>query len=104
MIQEINMRSVALKMLRNKLTEYIRLAAGGETILVTIEDRVVAELGPPGAARNPLLSDASWLDACRHGWITPPVLIGRESPVRKPVMKIDELLGELQRDRSDRMR
>jgi antitoxin (DNA-binding transcriptional repressor) of toxin-antitoxin stability system len=49
MIQEINMRSVALKMLRNKLTEYIRLAAGGETILVTIEDRVVAELGPPGA-------------------------------------------------------
>ena len=102
MIQEINMRSVALKMLRYKLTEYVRL--GGETILVTIEDRVVAELGPPGAARSPLLSDPSWLDACRHGWITPPVLIGRESPVRNPVMKIDELLGELQRDRSDRMR
>jgi hypothetical protein len=65
MIQEINMRSVALKMLRYKLTEYVRL--GGETILVTIEDRVVAELGPPSPIRSPLLSGAIWLDAFRPG-------------------------------------
>ena len=96
------MRSVGLKLLKNKLSEYVRLAAGGETVLVTDRDRVVAEIGPPSSARSPLLSDAIWLDACRQGWITPPVLIGREPPARKPVMKIDELLSCLQHDRADR--
>ena len=38
------MRSVGIKLLKNKLSEYIRLAAGGETVLVTDRDRVVAEL------------------------------------------------------------
>ena len=96
------MRSVGLKLLKNKLSEYVRLAAGGETVLVTDRDRVVAEIGPPRPTRSPLLSDARWLDACRQGWITPPVLIGREPPVRQPVMTIDELLGDLQRDRAER--
>jgi antitoxin (DNA-binding transcriptional repressor) of toxin-antitoxin stability system len=96
------MRSVGLKLLKNKLSEYVRLAAGGETVLVTDRDRVVAEIGPPSPARSPLVSDAIWLDACRQGWITPPVLIGREPPARKPVMKIDELLSCLQHDRADR--
>ena len=34
------MRSVDLKILKNKLSEYIRLASAGETILVTDRDRV----------------------------------------------------------------
>jgi antitoxin (DNA-binding transcriptional repressor) of toxin-antitoxin stability system len=42
------MRSVGLKTLKNKLTEYVRLAARGETVLVTDRDRVIAEIGPPG--------------------------------------------------------
>jgi Antitoxin of toxin-antitoxin stability system len=42
------MRSVGIKLLKNKLSEYIRLA--GETVLVTDRDRVVAELGPPAPA------------------------------------------------------
>ena len=36
------MRSVGLKVLKNKLSEYVRLAASGETVLVTDRDRVVA--------------------------------------------------------------
>jgi hypothetical protein len=32
------MRSVGIKLLKNKLSEYVRLAAGGETILVTDRD------------------------------------------------------------------
>ena len=40
------MRAVGLKVLKNRLSEYVRLAAGGETVLVTDRDRVVAELGP----------------------------------------------------------
>ena len=52
------MRSVGLKILNNKLSEYVRLAAGGETILITDRDRVVAEIVPPQPGRSPLLADA----------------------------------------------
>jgi antitoxin (DNA-binding transcriptional repressor) of toxin-antitoxin stability system len=96
------MRSVGIKVLKNKLSEYVRLAAGGETVLVTDRDRVVAEIGPPGPTRSPVLSDALLLDAVRQGWITPPVSVGRAPPARRPIMRIDELLSHLQRDRSDR--
>ena len=42
-------RAVGVKVLKNKLSEYVRLAAGGETVLVTDRDRVVAELVPAAA-------------------------------------------------------
>ena len=96
------MRSVGIKLLKNKLSEYIRLAAGGETVLVTDRDRVVAELGPPALRRSPLVSDALLLDAVRQGWISPPLSLGRELPARKPVMRLSEILQELQQDRADR--
>jgi antitoxin (DNA-binding transcriptional repressor) of toxin-antitoxin stability system len=96
------MRSVGLKTLKNKLSEYVRLAAGGETVLVTDRDRVVAEIGPPSPARSAMLSDAILSDAFRQGWMTPPVSVGGGPPARKPVMTIDELLNNLQRDRADR--
>jgi antitoxin (DNA-binding transcriptional repressor) of toxin-antitoxin stability system len=93
------MRSVGLKVLKNKLSEYVRLAAGGETVLVTDRDRVVAELVPPQAGRSPVLSDALLAQAVREGWLTPPTLVGTEPPPRKPVMPFSELMRELQRDR-----
>src|SRR5215467_1049695 len=46
------MRSVGLKVLKNKLSEYVRLAASGETVLITDRDRVVAELVPPAVTRE----------------------------------------------------
>jgi antitoxin (DNA-binding transcriptional repressor) of toxin-antitoxin stability system len=91
-----------MKVLKNKLSEYVRLAAGGETVLVTDRDRVVAEIVPPNPTRSPLLSDELWLDACRRGWITPASLIGPEPPAREPVMTLARLLGGLQHDRADR--
>jgi antitoxin (DNA-binding transcriptional repressor) of toxin-antitoxin stability system len=96
------MRSVGLKTLKNKLSEYVRLAAGGETVLVTDRDRVVAEIGPPNPSRSPLLADVLLIDAFRQGWMTAPISVGRGPPQRKPVMTIDELLSNLQRDRADR--
>jgi antitoxin (DNA-binding transcriptional repressor) of toxin-antitoxin stability system len=96
------MRSVGIKILKNKLSEYIRLAAGGETVLVTDRDRVVAELGPPAPDRSPLVSSALLLDALRRGWISPPLSVASEMPARKPVMKLSELLRGLQEDRADR--
>lgn len=96
------MRSVGLKVLKNKLSEYVRLAASGETVLVTDRDRVVAEIIPPQGGRSPLLRDAVLAEAVREGWLTPPTLVGREPPPRKPVMPFRELMQELEHDREDR--
>ena len=96
------MRAVGLKTLKNKLSEYVRLAAGGETVLVTDRDRVVAEIGPPSPTRSSVLSEALLSDAFRQGWMTPPISVGRGPPPRQPVMTIDQLLRNLQRDRADR--
>ena len=52
------MRAVGIKTLNNRLSKYVRLAASGETILVTDRDRVVAELGPLRESRSPILADA----------------------------------------------
>jgi antitoxin (DNA-binding transcriptional repressor) of toxin-antitoxin stability system len=96
------MRSVGLKLLKNKLSEYVRLAAGGETVLVTDRDRVVAELVPPRPGRSPLLVDALLAEAVREGWLTPPTLVGSEPPPRKPVMTLRQLMQDLQQDREGR--
>jgi len=96
------MRSVGLKVLKNKLSEYVRLAAGGETVLVTDRDRVVAELVPPQSGRGVLLADALLAEAVREGWVTPPVLGAKNPPPRKPVATFRELMAELDAAREDR--
>ena len=94
------MRSVGLKVLKNRLSEYVRLAAGGETVLVTDRDRVVAELGPPRPGRGPTLDDAVLADAVRRGWLTPPTMRASEPPPRAPVTSLRKLLQELSEDRT----
>jgi antitoxin (DNA-binding transcriptional repressor) of toxin-antitoxin stability system len=96
------MRAVGLKVLKNRLSEYVRLAAGGETVLVTDRDRVVAELSPPREGRSPLASDAMLAELVRKGWITPAAAPGRGAPPRKPVAAFETLMRELQEDRADR--
>jgi antitoxin (DNA-binding transcriptional repressor) of toxin-antitoxin stability system len=95
------MRTVGLKVLKNRLSEYIRLVAGGETILVTDRDRVVAELRPP-QGRGPLASDALLAEAMRRGWLSAPLVAGAGAPPRAPVAPLAELLRELDDDREDR--
>lgn len=97
------MKSVGIKVLKNRLSEYVRLAASGETILITDRDEVVAELTQPRAERSPILADALLADAVRQGWLSPPALSSREPvPTTEPVTTLAELLGELDRDREDR--
>jgi antitoxin (DNA-binding transcriptional repressor) of toxin-antitoxin stability system len=97
-----SMRAVGLKVLKNRLSEYVRLASGGETVLVTDRDRVVAELVPPRAGRGSELADSLLADAVRKGWITPPTLPTDAPPARKPVCSWAELQSELALDREDR--
>lgn len=96
------MRSVGIKALKNRLSEYVRLAAGGETVLVTDRDRVVAELTAPSPGRAATADDAALADAVRRGWVSPPLLTGGALPVRLPVAPLAEILRELSRDRDGR--
>ena len=97
-----SMRIIGLKVLKNKLAEYVRLVQNGETVLVTNRNRVVAELIPPREGRSTLLADALLADAVREGWASPPVMAVREPPPSKPVAPLSELLDELKGDRADR--
>ncbi len=97
------MRSVGIKALNNRLSEYVRLAAAGETILVTDRDRVVAELGPLRENRSPVLADAFLAEAVRSGALAPPALVGSGPPPRPiPVASLDEVLADLDESRRDR--
>ena len=95
------MRTVGLKVLKNKLSEYVRLVASGETVLVTDRDRVVAELRPP-QGRGPLTSDAMLADAMRRGWLAAPLIVREGPPPRAPVASLETLLTELRTDRDER--
>ena len=92
-----------MKVLNSRLSEYVRLAASGETVLVTDRGRVIAEIGPPQETRSPILADALLAEAVRKGRLTPPVLPGAgKPPTPKPVAPLRDLLGELDDDRSER--
>jgi prevent-host-death family protein len=95
-------RCVGLKTLKNRLSEYVRVAARGETVLVTDRDRVVAELTPPRADRAPYVGDALLAEALRKGWIAAPLMAAEDPPPRAPVAPLSDLVRELDRDRSDR--
>jgi antitoxin (DNA-binding transcriptional repressor) of toxin-antitoxin stability system len=95
------MRSVGLKVLKNKLAEYVRIAAGGETVLVTDRDRVVAELSPPRTGRAEMLEDAQLAELVRQGVVSPPTG-SRGVPVSRPVATTEEVLRELRADRDSR--
>jgi antitoxin (DNA-binding transcriptional repressor) of toxin-antitoxin stability system len=93
------MRSVGLKTLKNKLSEYVRMASGGETVLVTDREKVVAELVPPREGRSPLLSDAMLADAVRSGWLVPACLPPGPPPQPAGVAPLAHILSELTADR-----
>lgn len=97
-----SVRSVGLKTLKNKLAEYVRLAASGETILITDRERVVAELAPPQSGRSLTLPDAVLADAVREGLLA-PVVFGPMPPPESPaVAPLAEILSELGEDRAER--
>jgi antitoxin (DNA-binding transcriptional repressor) of toxin-antitoxin stability system len=96
-------RTVGLKVLKNKLSEYVRLAEHGETVLISDRDRVVAELVPPAPGRSAELADALLADMVRRGVIAPALLPpGPPPPVPRRTAKLADVLAELDRDRDDR--
>lgn len=98
------MRSVGIKVLKNKLSEYVRLAEKGETVQVTDRGRVVAELVPPPAKPHKE-SDAEFIArGIREGWLTPATNPRAGPPPRAPIpgLTLEELLKDLDESRADR--
>lgn len=97
------MSEVGIKVLKNRLSEYVRAAAAGETVLVTDRGRVVAELIAPRVRAGASAAEQRLGDLARQGLLTPARASARARlPQRKPVAKLAELLGELDADRAER--
>ena len=80
------MRSVGLKTLNDNPSEYVWLAAAGETVLVTDHDRVVAEIVPPRVERDPVPDDPKLTTAAREGWLMPQQAPTSPIPPRRPTL------------------
>ena len=97
------MKFAGIKLLKKRLSEFVRLAAAGETILITGQDRVVAELGPLREKRSPILDDAFLADAVRNGLLSPPTIVDKSPPpAPPPLYPLEKILDQLDEDRIDR--
>jgi antitoxin (DNA-binding transcriptional repressor) of toxin-antitoxin stability system len=95
------MKTVGLKVLKNKLSEYVRIAASGETVLVTDRDRVVAEIVPPQPEHKHVKKESIIVRGIREGWIKPATEFGPPPPPPPAVMTLEEMLADLDRSRED---
>jgi prevent-host-death family protein len=102
------MTTVGLKILKNRLSEYVRRASEGETVVITDRGRPIAELSPPQHDRptgegRPL--SAFELRGMRQGWLRPATIRDGSPPPSKPIpgYTLEKLLADLDRDREDRV-
>jgi len=96
------MKTVGLKVLKNKLSEYVRIAASGETVQVTDRGRVVVEMNAPLQAQKPGKKESVIERGIREGWITPAKRRGPPPPPPPGIMTLEELMKEIDLDREDR--
>lgn len=94
------MRAVGVRELKDRLREYLRVAATGEVVLVTDRDRVVAELVAPGASRAK--ADLLWADRIAEGVLRPALVADGAPPPYLGGATTAALAAELDEDRGDR--
>lgn len=99
------MKVVGIKQLKNKLSEYVKLAAAGEVVLVTDRGDVVAELRAPTPWRDPRMDNPRWAELVRKGVIAPaklppgtPLALKRDYPL----VPLETILKDLDDSREDR--
>ncbi len=97
------MREVGLKTLKNKLSEFIRAAAAGETIVVTDRGRPIAEITPPRPVPDRYKDHPVLARGIREGWIRPAVRGPDWPPKPVPIegYTLEQLLADLDEDRKD---
>jgi antitoxin (DNA-binding transcriptional repressor) of toxin-antitoxin stability system len=64
------MKTVGIRELKNRLSEYLREVRAGENVLVTDRGEVIAELSPPGQVRADSSVPAGLLQLARRGLVT----------------------------------
>jgi antitoxin (DNA-binding transcriptional repressor) of toxin-antitoxin stability system len=101
-------KAVGVKQLKARLSEYLRLVKGGDTVLVTERDEVIAELRPAHRTARPAtdldevfdaLAEAGELTragAAKRGWVWRPRGLGL------PAGTALRLLDEVRADRGPR--
>lgn len=92
------MKTVGIRELKNKLSDYVRQVRSGETVLITDRGEVVAEMNPPGQANVDRSFPPGLVELARRGLVT----LGKNDPsvYRRPrgVMtweEVAELLDEI---------
>ncbi len=97
------MQSVGIKTLKNRLSEYVRAAAAGETVLVTDRGQVVAELVSPRVRADASPAEQRLGELMRQGLLAPAKVSPKARlPRRRPLAPIAEVLRELDDSRADR--
>ena len=96
------MQTVGIKALKNKLSEYIRAVAAGETVQVTDRGRVVAEIVALRVPDDVSTPQQKMAELVRQGLVTPARRTDGNPPPRVPVAPLAELMNELESDREDR--
>ncbi len=64
------MKTVGLRELKNRLSEYVRLVRAGRPVVVTDRGQVVAELRPPGQVAASARIDAAVARLINRGLLT----------------------------------
>ncbi len=100
------MKTVGIKELKNKLSEYVQLAKSGEVVMITHRGEVVAELRAPKRSDDPLMDDPWFAEQVRLGLITPakvppgtPLKLTRDYPL----VPLEEILRDLDEMGEDRI-
>lgn len=101
------MKSVGIKVLKDKLSSYLKLVKEGEVVLVTDRDEVIAEIRKPRAASTVHLSrfEQFLQDAAARGSVklasSQEVFPKSMDQLIEPPIKVDamELLNETREDR-----
>lgn len=96
------MQTVGVKALKNRLSEYLRVVGGGETVVVTDRGRAVAEIIAPRVPADASAAEAKLGELVRKGLMTPAPRALRGLPRRMPLALRDELMKELEADRFGR--
>jgi len=64
------MKTVGIRELKNRLSEYLRRVRSGESVLVTDRGEVIAEFSPPGRVPADTSLPAGLLALARRGLLT----------------------------------
>jgi antitoxin (DNA-binding transcriptional repressor) of toxin-antitoxin stability system len=98
------MKTVGVRELKNRLSEYLRQAKSGEGVLVTDRGQVVAELSPPGHGATDASVPAGLLALARRSLLTVGAPADRDlypalPRARRPTRTAAQLLREERGDR-----